>query len=289
MFFKLPDNVESFLSMVQELLDVHHPIPDSTLNRLAYVGANTPESRQGAELRRLILDVDDLLVQLRWHVAQAMLIWKAYPQLWAAESEVDQLMSRLGMPTKVRLMLRHFVVSRSRVFYTNLEERLSGGGATVAGWVLHMMVDNAVGRSIALLDRLARLAAVGAGVEFENKKVYFRSRKLDAIRKVVGSELGDPLVALAESEEVSFLLSYRDDLSHTLRPTSWVAGAPPADGFVDDQGARHRSDGTRWGADEMAAIAIASYDVVIRALTMVVSICERHAPRVAAKGTDGAE
>lgn len=216
-----------------------------------------------------------------------MLIWKAYPQLWTAESEIDQLVSRLGMPTKVRLLLRHFVVSQSRVFYTDLEERLSGG-ATVAGWVLQMMVDNAVGRSIALLDRLARLAAVGAGVEFDNKKVYFRSHKLNAIREVVGADLGDPFVALAESEEVSFLLGYRDDLSHTLRPTSWVAGAPPTDGFVDDRGTRHRSDGTRWGADEMAAVAIASYDVVARALTIVVDICERHAPQVETKGPDGA-
>jgi hypothetical protein len=183
MFFKLPDTVEPILSRVQELLDAHHPIPDSTLNTLAHIGANTLDSRQGAELRRLILDVDDLLVQLRWHVAQAMLIWKAYPQLWTADNEVDQLVSRLGMPTKVRLLLRHFMVSRSRVFYIDLEERLFGG-ATVAGWVLHMMVDNAVGRSIALLDRLARMAAVGAGVEFDNKKVYFRSRKLSDVPHV---------------------------------------------------------------------------------------------------------
>lgn len=111
---------------------------------------------------------------------------------------------------------------------------------------------------------------------------------LSAIRKVIGAELGDPLVALAESDEVTFLLGYRDDLSHTLRPTSWVAGAPPADGFVDDQGTRHRSDGTRWSADEMGAVAIASYDVVARALQMVVNICERHAPQIKAKLPEGA-
>ncbi|MCR4339428.1 MAG: hypothetical protein NUW01_06020 [Gemmatimonadaceae bacterium] len=287
MFFTLPDAAESVQSRVQELLDTHHPIPDGLLNKLAHIGANTPDTRQGAELRRLILDVDDLLVQLRWHVAQAMLIWKAYPQLWTAESEADQLVSRLGMPTKVRLLLRHFVVSQSKVFYADVEERLPGGG-TVAGWVMHMMVDNAVGRSIGLLDRLARLAAVATGVEFDNNKVYFRSRKLSAIREVIGADLGDPLVALADSEEVSFLLDYRDNLSHMLRPTSWIAGAPPADGFMDEAGTMRRSDGTRWGADEMAAIAIASYVVVERALKMVVDICASHAPQVKTGRSDDA-
>ena len=287
MFFTLPDTAEPILSKVQALLDAHHPIPDPLLNKLAHIGANTPDSRQGAELRRLILDVDDLLVQLRWHVAQAMLIWKAYPQLWVAESEVAQLVSRLGMPTRVRLLLRQFIVNQSQVFYANMEKGLSGG-ATVAGWVLHMMVDNAVGRSIGLLDRLARLAAVGAAVEFDNKKVYFRSRKLNAIREVVGADLGDPLVALADSEEVLFLLDYRDNLSHTLRPTSWIAGAPPSDGFLDEQGTMRRSDGTRWGADEMAAVAIASYVVVVRALELVVGICASHAPQVEAGRSDGA-
>ncbi len=287
MFFRLPDNAQPALLEVQELLDAHHPIPDALLNKLAQAGANTPDGRQCVELRRLILDVDDLLVQLRWHVGQAMLIWKAYPHLWVAESEVDQLLSRLGMPTRVRLLIRHFVVSQSEVFYPDMERRLSGG-ATVAGWVLHMMVDNAVGRSIGLLDRLARLAAVATGVEFDNKKVYFRSRKLNAIREVVGADLGDPLVALAESEEVLFLQDYRDNLSHTLRPTSWIAGAPPVDGFVDTGGTVQRSDGTRWGADEMAAVGIASYVVVVRALGSVVDICARHAPQKEAVEPDGA-
>lgn len=287
MFFRLPDTAEPVLSKVQELLDAHHPLPDSLLNNLAHIGANTLDSRQGAELRRLILDIDDLLVQLRWHVGQAMLIWKAYPQLWVAESEIDQLVSRLGMPTRVRLLLRHFVVSQSEVFYTNMEERLSGG-ATVGGWVLQMMVDNSVGRSIALLDRLASLAAVASGVVFDNNKVYFRSRKLSAIRDVIGAELGDPLVALADSEEVLFLLDYRDNLSHTLRPTSWVAGAPPVDGFVDAEGTVHRADGSRWGADELAAVGIASYVVVVRALESVVSICSRYVPQKETGQSDGA-
>ena len=277
MFFRLSEEVTSTQVEVQALLDKKNPLPDADLNLLAEVGAGSPETAQGAALRRLVVDLDDLFVQLRWHVGQALLIWRAFPRLWSPTTKADELTSRFGMVNKARLLLRPFIMEQSCVFYHDLEERRPGGG-TIGGWVLHMMVDSAVDRSVAILDRLARLSALAAGVKFANDKVYFRSGKLKVIRRTIGAELGDPLVALAEGEAVQFLISYRDGLSHTIRPASWVSGTPAADSWVDDTGVEQRAQDPHWGANELVSIALLALDVTSQALTPVVAICRRFAP-----------
>lgn len=272
MFFYLPDDARDIRSNLQTLFDENEPLPEQSLLDLADYGAYTDDSEQGATLRRLILEIEDLLLQLRWHVAQVLLIWKAFPSLWRPNSEDNEHFAKFGFASKALLLLRPYIIDQFRVYDSDLTEKAPRGG-TLGGWVLHMLVDSSVERSTAILDRLAGLVALVSGVTFNNHKVYFRSKKLSAIREQIGAKLGDPLVELAEGDSIKFLLDYRDGLAHHNRYTSAVSGTPAGDHWTDDQGINHWSQMTGWGAEELVSIALLAYHMPCSVLPHVIAIC----------------
>lgn len=276
MFFQLPETLRSMPAVVQALLDEHAPIPNLDLNALAQVAAATPPTERCAVLRRYVVDADGLLDDVRWHIGQALLIWEAYPAI-AAPADNDDL-GNVGIPNRVALLLRPYVSGRERVFFDDLLEPRSGG--TVGGWMIHMMVDGAVTKAIGVLDRLAHVLLLAADVPAPRGRMYFRNGKLAYLRERVGEQFPASLLELGSSEELEFLLAYPDGLAHTFRPTSGAMRAPPVDTFIDASGRTVIVPPSPWGADELIAIALSSFDLVKRALPGTVELCRRLLPQV---------
>ena len=72
------------LIKIQKELDLNCPSPETNLTKLGQCVATLPNSEVVAKLRRLVLDIDDLTAQIRWHLGQALLImcpqWYLYAQ-----------------------------------------------------------------------------------------------------------------------------------------------------------------------------------------------------------------
>ena len=66
--------------------------------------------------------------------------------------------------------LRRYIANSEQVLFATLSEDWRGG--TIAGWIFHMMVDDAIARSLAILDRLARIASLVADISFDNRVCF---------------------------------------------------------------------------------------------------------------------
>lgn len=75
---------------IQYGLDLNCPSPEEDLIRLSKAVAYSTESQPYIEVRFLVLEVDDLILQLRWHIGQALLLLRRYPQI--SEEEADESM-----------------------------------------------------------------------------------------------------------------------------------------------------------------------------------------------------
>src|SRR2546426_625145 len=77
---------------------------------------------------------------------------------------------------------------------------------------IHMMIDNSVARAISILDRLAKITCLVAGLQID--RVYFRSRILTSISLQLNVSEAETLVKLSESKPYQYLLKYRDGWTH---------------------------------------------------------------------------
>lgn len=79
-----------------------------------------------------------------------------------------------------------------------------------------MMIDDAIGRSIAILDRLARITSLVADISFDNNRVYFRSKKLSKIHEKLRMPETQKLVDLSKDELFDLMLDYRDGWNYNV-------------------------------------------------------------------------
>ena len=266
---------------IQYGLDLNYPSPEEDLIGLSKAVAYSPESQPYIEVRFLVLEVDDLILQLRWHIGQALLLLKRYPQI--TEEEADEgveahldVLPVKEIPTRSRLLLRGYIARPERVLFTDLTENWKGG--TVAGWIYHMMIDDAIARSLAILDRLARITSLVANVLFTNDKVYFRSKKLAIIHKALNTPETQRLVEIAQSEVFDLLLNYRDGWNHERLVYSAIAGHPPVDTSFDFSGQYIRISSDQLTGELLFALVRAAYDQVLQTLHEVRLICEQKVP-----------
>lgn len=77
-----------------------------------------------------------------------------------------------------------------------------------------MMVDDAVARSVAILDRLARIVSLATNVQFPNGKIYFRSNKLSVIHRDMQMPETQRLLEISQSDVLNLLVEYRDGWNH---------------------------------------------------------------------------
>jgi len=121
------------LEKMEEQLRLNCPSPESDLIGLGLIADNLPDDEKTASIRRLVLDIDDLLAQARWHLGHALLIMETQPYILEEKpaSDIDGLIQKSGFPTSALLLLRGYVKDVDRVFYSDLSTHRLGG--TVAG------------------------------------------------------------------------------------------------------------------------------------------------------------
>ena len=270
------------LKEIQESLDRNFPSPEEDLIKLSLALAYSPEGEPYMEVRFLVLEVDNLIAQLRWHLGQVVLLVKRYPHVYqesndekVEEDEPEFANLPKEMPTRSHLLLRGYISRPEQVLFSDLSENWRGG--TVAGWIYHMMIDDAVARSLAILDRLAVIVSLVGNVHFE--KVYFRSGKLKVIHRDVNTPETKRLLEIAEGEVLNLLIEYRDGWNHTKLTHSAIAGYMPADSYIDASGQYVRVLSNQLTGELLTALVRAAYDQVVQVLHEVRLICEQRVPK----------
>lgn len=170
------------------------------------------------------------------------------------------ILDHLGIPSRVHLLISGLLAGRDRVIFRDPMERRPGG-KTVGRWMVRILCDHVVSSSIAVLDRLAQLLVLGNGVTAPRNRMYFRTGKLELLRKNLGVEIPDRLLELAEGEELDFLLQYRDGLAHTQRVNSTALGSAAVDDYLDEAGESVRVLAADWGPEELLGISLMAFSL----------------------------
>ena len=256
---------EEILDKVEAQLRLNCPSPESEIAGLGRIAAHLPDSEETARIRRLVIDVDDLTAQARWHLGYALLLMETQPHILVNKEPDDEIerMIRAGVPSGALLLLRGYIREADRVLYSDLSAQRQGG--TVAGWIFHMMIDSAIYRIISALDRLAHILWYAANLPLQDKygvkaRIYFRSKKIEKIHSVINDSHSQELLRIANEPILDFAITYRDGLTHDAKTYSKVAGSMPIDEWTT--------------ADWLFALANATYHQLLEALKPSVAICE---------------
>ena len=269
---------------VEQQLAANFPSPEGDLNTLCLLLARLDESVRSAQLRLLAVDIDDLVAQARWHLGQSLLLLEVVPDALrtaVAEDDIQESIQQNGMPTSALLLLRPYIKDADKVLFRDLSEPRRGG--TVAGWLFHMMIDSAVFRTIAAMDRIALLLWIVAGLPVSDKhgrpsRVYFRSGKIAAMQRALPSAQVDSLLQIAAGPLWEYVLAYRDGLSHSAKMYSRIAGSLPAHEWVGQEGARFVQLADKWDAELLFALGRGTYDQLLQAMPLMTAICQAQLP-----------
>ena len=265
---------EGTLIKIQKELDLNCPSQESNLAKLGRCVATLPDCEKSAKIRHLVLDIDDLTAQIRWHLGQALLLMDSQPDILKAGENDDDLIQGLGMPAGAQLLLRGYIRDADRVLYDDLSTPRRGG--TVGGWIFHMMIDSAVYRAVSALDRLAIVLWYAAELPME--RIYFRSGKVKKLHTAVCSDETAHLLRIAEEKLLNFIIDYRDGLTHSIKAYSRASGFTPSEQWKDENGRLVIWDENAWDAEMLFALGRASYLQFTGALEPSVSICEKKWP-----------
>jgi hypothetical protein len=273
---------DEILSKVEQQLHKNCPSPENELAELSQLAASLPENEMGARIRILVLDIDDLVAQARWNLGQALLLMEQYPQIVSKVELDDPIAAMLAeneIPSKALLLLRAYLKDADKVLYADLTESRRSG--TVAGWVFHMMIDDAIYRTIAALDRLAQILWYAANLPTthpngERVKIYFRSKKMKQIDKAIQNTYSKQILEISDGKLIDYVIGYRDGFSHDMKIYSHVAGSRPTDEWVASDGTRFIIKYDKWDADTLFALANATYHQLTDVLRPAIAICEVH-------------
>ena len=253
------------MNKAEELLQKNCPSPENELIRLSNIAAGLPDDETGARIRSLVLDIDDLTAQARWNLGQALLLIELHPQIvdnTESSDPIENIVNENEIPSKSLLLLRGYIAHADKIFYSDLSQPRRGG--TVAGWIYHMMIDNAIYRVIAALDRLAQILWLIAKLPKEN--VYFRSGKMAKINHVLKNKHSKELLDIASGELLKYVIEYRDGFSHDMKVYSKVAGARPTEEWIGSDGRRFVIKHEKWDGETLFALANATYHQLSDAL-----------------------
>lgn len=264
---------DEILKKAEEQLRKNCPSPENELIRLSNIAADLPDDEIGGRIRALVFDIDDLIAQTRWNLGQALLLIELYPQIvdnTKPSDPVENIISENGIPLKSLLLLRGYIAHPEKIFFSDLSQPRRGG--TVAGWLYHMMIDDAIYRSIAALDRLAQILWLIAKLPKGN--VYFRSGKMTTINALLNNKYSKELLDIASGKLLNYIIEYRDGLSHEMKVYSKAAGAQPFDEWSGSDGRRFVIKHDKWDGDTLFALANATYHQLTDALIPTTEICD---------------
>jgi len=269
---------EEVLDKIQKQLQLNCPSPEEELIRLGRIAADLPSTEKGSRIRRLVLDIDDLIAQARWHLGQGLLLMETQPHILDEPKDLPaQMISEYGIPTSALLLLRGYIRQPDRVLYSDLSESWRCG--TVAGWTFHMMIDSAIYRTVAALDRVARILWYAAQLPSQYKngqpvKVYFRKGKIEQIDQKIRNNYSQELLKIAKGPLLSYMISYRDGLTHDMKVYSRIAGSRPAEEWITPEGKRVIALDDKWDAETLFSLGNAAYHQLLDSLKPAVGICE---------------
>jgi hypothetical protein len=222
-----------------------------------------PETKEAAHVQRLALEVEDLIAQIRWQVGHALLLVPYLPQKKVAANDAERLVLETGLLGSTLLIFRNYTREPNRVMFADLET--SRRGTTAGGWVFQMLIDNAVFRSVAALDRLARV--VWTAAKLQDDRVYFSEKKLARVHRELACSHSLALKDLASSDAVQAIVEYRNGYAHTRKASSDVAGVNPAATWKNDAGGFVVENRDAWDAPHLLNFAVVAYRQVATALS----------------------
>jgi len=266
---------DEILHKIEEQLQKNCPSPENELIRLSKIAATLPDDETSARIRALVIDIDDLTAQTRWNLGQALLLMELHPQILEnpkPKDLVEKIINEKEMPSKSILLEREFVARADKIFYSDLSQSRRSG--TVAGWVFHMMIDDAIYRGIAALDRVAQILWLVA--KLPKDRVYFRSKKISKVDNIIKNEHSKQLLDIASGELLEYIIGYRDGFSHEMKVYSKVAGVRPTDEWIGSDGKRYIIKHETWDGDTLFALANATYHQLTDALKPTVEICNNY-------------
>lgn len=259
------------LNKVEALLQKNCPSPENDLIHLSKLAAELRDDETGARIRALVIDIDDLTAQARWNLGQALILIELHPQIVnnaEPNDPIERLISEDGIPAKALLRLRGYIAQADKVLFSDLSQPRRSG--TAAGWIYHMMIDDAIYRVIAALDRLALILWIVAGLPKEN--VYFRSKKMTRVHETLKSRHSKELLDIASNKLLEYVIGYRDGLSHDMKAFSQGAGARPIEEWIGRDGRRFVIKHEKWDGDTLFALANATYHQLVNSLRPLVDI-----------------
>jgi hypothetical protein len=266
---------DEILYKIEEQLQKNCPSPENELIRLSKIAATLPDDETSARIRALVIDIDDLTAQTRWNLGQALLLMELHPQILEnpePKDLVEKIINEKEMPSKSILLAREFVARADKIFYSDLSQSRRSG--TVAGWVFHMMIDDAIYRGIAALDRVAQILWLVA--KLPKDRVYFRSKKISKVDNIIKNEYSKQLLDIASGKLLENIIGYRDGFSHEMKVYSKVAGVRPTDEWIGSDGKRYIIKHETWDGDTLFALANATYHQLTDALKPTVEICNNY-------------
>lgn len=262
------------LEKVQLILNKNCPSPEEDFALLGKSIASRPPDEFTGEVTRAVDDTEKLVDEMRWDIAQSLLLWEMYPDLANIGENDNPLFGTIGFPGFAPLILRKYTRDATKVLYPDLSTPRRG--STVSGWIFQMMIDNSVYRSIAALDRIARILWIMAG-ELPGR-VYYRSKQLTAIHSRLKEPETQELLSIAERDVLSLLLDYRDGFTHNRKFSARLAGFPITHAIGFENGRPKYERPKNVDIDDLFALANAGYHQVTDALSPLTQLCVKRWP-----------
>jgi len=258
------------IKTAQEKLDADCPSADKTIISLCKLFHTDilRWNKKDANIAKAIVEVDELIKQLRWHYGQALLIKEIYPSV--EKFDMKNSPKYEDLPAQIILDLRQLVTSNI-VIFEDYDANWFGG--TAAGWIFHMMIDNTMIRLISAFDRIAALLFLVSDTPME--KIYFRSGKMRSLHEKLHMNETQKLLNISSSAEFNkFFISYRDNIIHTKSAFSRMAGFIPTSPYFEDGELRETHD-LYWDTEMLPKLVSAGYKVLSDVLDLAVSVCSK--------------
>jgi hypothetical protein len=259
------------IKIAQSKLDSACPSNDQTLISLSRLFSSDilKWNKKDATAAKAIVEIDDLINQLRWHYGQALLIKEIYPAI--QKYDMANSPKHPYMPAQIMLQLRELINYPNKVVFEDYETNWFGG--TAAGWIFHMMIDDAMIRLIAAFDRVALLLFGVADIK--NQRIYFRSGKLELLHKKLNFEETQRLVNISSSKEfIKYFISYRDNIVHNKNAFSRMAGSIPIESYFENGELKNNYE-FYWDTEILPNLVNAGYKILSDVLVLTNSICSK--------------
>lgn len=180
-----------------------------------------------------VVDLGDLIDEIRFSGAMAELFIADYEKRGPLPTETDEEHKRLralGMPIDALALLRAYFAPLPEPVTLFFEpHRQLAGERFLSLWFAGQLIDSALFRLVAALDRLASMLWAGARLPLADSKgrprhPAFRSRDLKALASSYPDREMEVLLGLTKHELFGLLMNVRNEFAHSRRVLSELHG-----------------------------------------------------------------